>query len=197
MSKPPIVAIPTVFMGVQFRSLLEARWCAVFEAMRWPWEYEPALELDYYIPDFVLRFPRGLVLVEVKPAATATELLTYTPKVTGAGWPGEVLMLGASLFLPTTEAVPSFGLYSQFEESPDGPALGAFDHALMHRCMGCKAVSFHHASGDWRCAVSGCSDGNALIDPIDVREMRDIWNSAGARVQWRAPGDNLPPGFGR
>ena len=191
-----IPAIPTMYGGVQFRSRLEARWASLFDLVRWPWEFE-SLDLDFYIPDFVLRFPRGLVMAEVKPASTATELLAFAPKVTGAGWPGEVLMLGASLFLPTTEAVPSIGLYSQFEDSPDGPALGAFDHALMHRCRGCKAVSFHHASGDWRCAIAGCSDGNTLVDLLEPYELRALWNEAGARVQWRAPSDNLPPGAGR
>jgi hypothetical protein len=191
-----IPALPTLFLGVQFRSRTEAKWAAVFEALRWPWEYE-SLDLDFYIPDFVLRFPRGLVMAEVKPASTAVELLAFAPKVTGAGWPGEVLMLGASLFLPTTEAVPSLGLYSQFEESPDGPVLGAFDHAILHRCLGCKAISFHHATGDWRCAVSGCSDGNTLVDIIEPHELRALWNAAGARVQWRSPVDNLPSGLGR
>ena len=191
-----IPAMPTTYAGVRFRSKLEAKWACVFDLLRWSWEYE-SLELDFYIPDFVLRFPRGLVLAEVKPASTATELLTFAPKVTGAGWPGEVLMLGASLFLPTSEAVPSFGIYSQFEDSPDGPALGAFDHALMHRCLGCGAFSFHHAGGDWRCAIAGCSDGNTLIDPLEPSELRAIWNEAGARVQCRAPSDNLPPGLVR
>ena len=191
-----IPALPTLYGGVMFRSLLEARWASTFDILRWPWEYEP-IALSWYIPDFLLRFPRGNVLVEVKPATTPTELLTFAPKVTGAGWPGEVLMLGASLFLPTTEAVPSFGLYAQFEDSPDGPALGAFDHAIMHRCLGCKAISFHHASGDWRCAVAGCSDGNTLVDVLEPRELRDLWNTAGAKTQWRAPSDNLPPGLGR
>ena len=194
---PKIIApIPTVYGGVQFRSRLEARYAALFDLVRWPWEYEPT-DLFWYVPDFLLRFPRGLVLAEVKPATTATELLTFAPKVSDAGWPGEVLMLGASLFLPTTEAVPSFGLYSQFEESPDGPALGAFDHAILHRCLGCKAVSFHHASGDWRCAVAGCSDGNTLVDVIEPHELRALWNEAGARTQWRSPSDNIPPGLGR
>jgi hypothetical protein len=191
-----IPAIPTTYGGVNFRSRLEARYAALFDLVRWPWEYEPT-DLLWYVPDFLLRFPRGLVLAEVKPATTATELLTFAPKVSDAGWPGEVLMLGASLFLPTTEVVPSFGLYSQFEDSPDGPVLGAFDHAIMHRCRGCKAVSFHHASGDWRCAVAGCADGNALVDVLEPYELRDLWNSAGARTQWRAPPDNLPPGLAR
>lgn len=56
-------AIPTKYAGVQFRSRLEARWAAFFDLLGFGWEYEP-LDLDGYIPDFVLC---RHVLVEVKP----------------------------------------------------------------------------------------------------------------------------------
>lgn len=58
-------AIPTTYAGVRFRSRLEARWAAFFDLVGWEWEYEP-LDLNGYIPDFVLAFAKPL-LVEVKP----------------------------------------------------------------------------------------------------------------------------------
>jgi hypothetical protein len=67
-------AIPTRYKGVQFRSRLEARWAAMFDLLEWRWEYEP-IDLEGYIPDFVLMFPAGRVLVEIKPAFTVAELL--------------------------------------------------------------------------------------------------------------------------
>ena len=59
--------IPTTYAGTQFRSRLESRWACFFDLVKWPWEYEP-IELDGYIPDFVLPFEAGPLLVEVKPA---------------------------------------------------------------------------------------------------------------------------------
>jgi len=46
-----IVAHPTKYAGVQFRSRLEARWAAFFDLKGWSWEYEP-LDLKSWSPDF-------------------------------------------------------------------------------------------------------------------------------------------------
>ncbi len=69
-----IVAHPTWFKGVLFRSRLEARWAAFFELAGWKWEYEP-FDLRGWTPDFRVEFPCGhsecsgshTLLVEVKP----------------------------------------------------------------------------------------------------------------------------------
>ncbi len=60
--------LPTMFNGIQFRSRLEARWAAMFHLLGLNWEYEPMVEVGYYIPDFALTFPDGLkIYIEVKP----------------------------------------------------------------------------------------------------------------------------------
>lgn len=59
-------AIPTTYRGINFRSRLEARWAAFFNALGWRYEYEPR-DLKGYIPDFFLYVGREPVLVEVKP----------------------------------------------------------------------------------------------------------------------------------
>jgi hypothetical protein len=61
-----IKAIPTTYNGIRYRSRLEATWACFFDSLGWEHEYEP-FDLDGYIPDFVLRFPKENVLVEVKP----------------------------------------------------------------------------------------------------------------------------------
>lgn len=63
-------AFPTTYRGRQYRSRLEARWAAFFDALAWPHEYEP-VDLGSWSPDFLL--PRHRCLVEIKPLATFDE----------------------------------------------------------------------------------------------------------------------------
>lgn len=88
---PSMIAIPTAYKGVQFRSRLEARWAVFFDALRITWEYEPKqLSLANgigYTPDFFLpafyqtpcefhsRPNRATgVWIEVKPALDYNEV---------------------------------------------------------------------------------------------------------------------------
>lgn len=69
-----VVAHPTSYNGVLFRSRLEARWAAFFDLINWTWEYEP-LDLEGWTPDFKVTFncghsecpSRHKLLAEVKP----------------------------------------------------------------------------------------------------------------------------------
>ena len=67
-----IKAKPTVYQGTRFRSRLEARWAAFFDAIGREWAYEPKLpELQtmQYQPDFLTDDGAdGTTLIEVKPA---------------------------------------------------------------------------------------------------------------------------------
>lgn len=51
-------AIPTTYKGVRMRSRLEAKWAAMFDQMKWSWEYEP-IDLDGWIPDFLVKIQEG------------------------------------------------------------------------------------------------------------------------------------------
>jgi len=64
-----IKAIETTYRGYRFRSRLEARWAAVFDALNVQWEYEPEgfdVDGEWYLPDFWL--VREHTWVEIKPA---------------------------------------------------------------------------------------------------------------------------------
>jgi len=104
-------AIPTDYAGVRFRSRLEARWAALFDALDWPWAYEP-LDLEGYVPDFVLPLEVGgrpaPLLVEVKPALYYRELEEHEAhaKIARSGWEGDWLVVGASLHWPRLGAGP-------------------------------------------------------------------------------------------
>lgn len=73
MTTPRIPARPTIYRGVQMRSRLEAAWAEQFDAMEWPWQYEPiclATTDGQYLPDFHVSIPGFAehVYVEVKPS---------------------------------------------------------------------------------------------------------------------------------
>ena len=58
--------IPTIGVrGIQFRSRIEAQWAYIFEKLEWNWEYEP-IDLEGYIPDFIIKFDEDEILIEIK-----------------------------------------------------------------------------------------------------------------------------------
>lgn len=61
-----IKARPTKYRGIEFRSRLEATWAAMFDQLHWKWDYEP-IDLNGWVPDFVIRGEYRELLVEVKP----------------------------------------------------------------------------------------------------------------------------------
>lgn len=82
---------------ILFRSRLEAKWAYIFDKLGWEWEYEP-IDLNGYIPDFILTNFHEEVLVEVKPVLRKEEFQKYTEKIINSGWEKEFLILGAKYF---------------------------------------------------------------------------------------------------
>src|ERR1017187_67978 len=62
-----VTARPTFYNGTQYRSELEAAWAAFFELRGFNSEYEPALDLISWRPDFLIRVDDDFQLAEVKP----------------------------------------------------------------------------------------------------------------------------------
>lgn len=181
------VGIETVYGGVTFRSRLEARWAAMFDRMKWPWAYEP-IDLAGYIPDFVLPLPRAPLLVEVKPAVAVPELREAERKIRMGGWRGDYLIVGGSLLGEDDGQVGlSFGILSYWQDDLPND-WGPTDVAQAHRCVRCRKISAHHASGRWRCLLCGAYDGNGYIDALGRGELRVLWAAAGNTVQWRPDG---------
>jgi hypothetical protein len=84
--------IPTRYAAINFRSRLEAKWAAFFDACGWRWQYEP-LDLDGWIPDFAIGWKP--TLVEVKPFFHAHQFDDALAKVIGSGHRDPVVLLGA------------------------------------------------------------------------------------------------------
>jgi hypothetical protein len=179
-------AIPTRYKGVQFRSRLEARWAAMFDLLEWPWEYEP-VDLEGYIPDFVLMFPAGGVLVEIKPEFTARGLHKATDKIDKAGWEStnenDALVLGATWNIRGESAsldYPLLGIVRQISE-PELP-MYAWCEAEWICCRSCSNVSTYHFAMGWYCSYCG-TPGKVYGEP--PHDLQAYWAEAGNAVQWK------------
>lgn len=123
----------TVYKGRKMRSQLEARWAAFFDKAGWEYDYEPALDLNGWLPDFILysdeyldedgNNERHKILVEVKPNATVGAFNETLPKILKAikntEWESsEILLLGSSVFkskfLKEFDDFPAKGLLGWF-----------------------------------------------------------------------------------
>lgn len=173
--------IPTMYRGVRFRSRAEARWASVFDALSWPWAYEP-IDLDGYVPDFLIEWATPL-LVEVKGIGSIDDARDLAvSKIEASGWGGEALVV-CSTIDDIGATNPRLGLHGERDMSPDG--LGwLWDSARLFRCLNCGELSVLNEAGSWRCRACEAADGNAHVGAVDV-PLGEIWNAAGNAVQWR------------
>jgi len=179
-----IRAIPTEYAGARFRSRLEAKWAAFFDLLGWRWEYEP-IDLDGYIPDFILTgFPKP-ILVEVKPRISRDELVTAASgKIEASGWAHDALIVGLAL-LPYTEGV---GVLSQrsnaVEVYPDDWSWA--DGIVACNPEGdsrpCRPWGLIHTEGAFTCYRCGSYAGGHWTEHPDIVA---VWRAAGNAVQWR------------
>jgi len=178
---PEIKAIPTEYRGHRFRSRTEARWACFFDNCGWPWEYE-ALDLDGYIPDFILTFPHAPVLVEVKPVLYQKDFEPHWAKIKASGWDKEALIVGARIFDQGDQwsDVAIMGSMAERDEN------GHWDTApsILETCEKCKCISFFHDSGTWRCRVNGCYEGDHYLNPWSYEEGRKLFADCGGVVQY-------------
>jgi hypothetical protein len=118
----------------------------MFDALGWRWEYEP-IDLNGYIPDFVLMFPAGRVLVEVKPRFTVADLIAVAAeKIDQSGWHStnvnDALIVGAT-----------------WNHSPNWPVAGALRQwgswaaAEWHTCTANMPTSVHNVRPSRRTIV--------------------------------------------
>lgn len=177
----PLSAIRTAYNGIHFRSRAEARWAAFFDLAGWEWEYEP-VDLDGYIPDFILRWYAPL-LVEVKGGAIdLVELERHTEKIEGSGWDGEALILAA-----TPERGGALGLLAERIDilGPTAPKDAHWDwswgSAIPFRCLLCDQPSIHHDYQSYRCRRCGGYEGDGHLG--DWSPSRD-WSDACNTTQW-------------
>lgn len=175
-----IHAIPTSYAGVNFRSRLEARWAAFFDLIAWPWEYEP-VELDGYIPDFVLKFYRPL-LVEVKPVEVVEYFAQHKAKIDASGWRHRALIVGSYLFNGQHGDGCMAGLMR--DKAVDNAEEWWWGWSSIVRCLQC-GYALVSDDGCWECIRCGAYDGARQSYAVPKETLDDLWREAGNRVQWK------------
>jgi hypothetical protein len=160
-------AIPTLYNGIQYRSLLEARWAAWFRAAGVRVAYEPEA-LSGYIPDFMYRDHVHLRGDVYATATDAHSLLEYSPAMV---W--EVKGLLEDFSLAKVRASGFTGAVLVFDSQ--GPAH----------------VRIPDGGGLYQADDSGGGHYTTFLDWLDcfhnVRPTvaADLWDEAGNEVQWR------------
>lgn len=148
----PIVAIPTTYAEVRFRSALEADWAATFDRLGWAWQYETTGVLVdglAYLPDFYL--PAQNVYAEVKgphdERLRKTEALARSLSVVDTDDPVASIRppdWQTLVVLRTAER----GVADWHDIT--GPATSSVVIAL---CPECESHTFTDLAGTWWCRV--------------------------------------------
>lgn len=161
--------VPTTYCGVRMRSRLEARWAAMFDSLEWKWSYEP-LDLDGYLPDFLIHFERGDVLFEVRGPDELHAAARF--KIEMSGWRHEAVVVGSSIDHST------LGQICDLSDHQPGYEWGA---CQVFFCISCGKNSILNEDDSWRCRRCGEREGH-----VGSLEIGKFWADAGNRVQWRA-----------
>jgi hypothetical protein len=196
--------IPTLYGGVRFRSRLEARWAAWFDVAGWPWEYEPAVEYGYWIPDFVL-LGCNRIPVEVKPIEwLPRDEVAYLPdrwirqarehpaltKVLQSGCE-EVLVLGSRpIGRYDTDGSCALGVLAYCGRGDDGyagdePFKPHCDIASLWAGYAPHRFDFAAFYMSYHYRMGGQKDGDNHLKRSDDGDLDLAWREAGNRTQWR------------
>lgn len=196
-------AIPTLYNGRNFRSRLEARWAAFLDLVKIPWLYEP-IDLNNYIPDFILPSFKPNLLLEVKSCLDFGELREYVKKIEDSGWEHDALIVGATLWKHNGPSGSVIGLLSQrklgseerYEDTVrwENERTFIIERNLIVKkdwfwgsgisifCPECYQNSFYHEEGGWYCYR--CGEGHKVYGR-DWSRILGFWIEAGNIVQWK------------
>ncbi len=124
-----VSARPTMYSGTKYRSELEASWACFFDIRGIHFEFEPALDLLSWKPDFLIRIQDSFELAEVKPFISEKQWKeSGTLKKINESLQGSTLaiLLGVSPLTPSNfifRITSVHGLENpEFEELNFGPA---------------------------------------------------------------------------
>lgn len=186
-------AIPTQYGGVNFRSRLEARWAAFFDLLGWRWLYE-ATDLEGWIPDFTLLGTHSTTLVEVKPIEFGRDvefILAQVEERTDLQkavrhWKAKADELGGF------QEVLILGAYPPCLNCPRHPAIGVlleewgdYDLAILNE-DDLYDFDFCALDGSFQMRLSGLHNGDHYLNYVETRTIKQFWNQASNRVQWKA-----------
>lgn len=157
--------IATDYKGVKMRSKTEAMIAALMDEFKWQWSYEP-VDLDFYIPDFVVPFGNQQCIIEVK--STNEDFADAMKKIDRSGWNGMAIIIAPTL---DGDCCGKFldwdGVDWQWGE------LGIF------QCSSWECISPLQIESSWHCRCCGATDSRMHYD------VRAAYVKATNRVQWR------------
>lgn len=187
---------PTEYRGTVFRSRLEATWAAFFDLLKWKWDYEP-VDLNGWVPDFIIRGSYRELLVEVKP--TPGHLDEAMAKIIKAA-PGECILLlenGPISRHGTGDEVMDRGLSTTI-----GWAWSPFYEARGKNILPTFSLNENEKGGPWDAHVDGVeylgfytgtqTDIGAYPDGDDCPfspygDLRPLWAAATNTTRWKGP----------
>tara|TARA_Y100001951_G_C11161189_1_gene194875 strand:- start:43 stop:633 length:591 start_codon:yes stop_codon:yes gene_type:complete len=190
-------AKPITYLGIDFRSKLEARWYIFMKKLGWNVEYEPDIEgLNNWIPDFLIIGKKHKILVDVKPIDRADEWKIHPDRnrILGSGIKKlhdyELLILGANLQLDQNESMGIFYIRpgeSEMEYSKRTKDDLYEDGNCIFSCYD-DQIGFMTNMMTWCCRITGeggktyifRDNNNDLFKKIDT-----YWNEAWSKLQWK------------
>lgn len=183
---------PTIYRGCHFRSRLEAKWAAFFDALGWQWEYEPEA-FHGWMPDFLLIGPSRSAYVEVKPDYLVDDV---SPKVERAmrrlGRDRCVVIVGeAPAFDQAKYLVVGRGLVPDegWERGDGRHGFRWGDAALMRRRREEYPTEFElyaHDTTDAGFLAGGSPSGKDFSEVYgDDAKVLLLWRGASSAVRWQ------------
>jgi hypothetical protein len=169
---------PTYYDGFKFRSRLEATWAALFDLLKWRWEYEP-LDLKGWVPDFVLHGVEPIA-VEVKPVMRFEDFpQDGFDKMNSSGWEGRILIVGTGLV--EMGMMSSIGWMADNRLPVEGPRV---------EWLPCRLVQFDSNNDQVDIATTTeqqgyLFNGNTITARQSPVIMRRLWALASNKTAWR------------
>lgn len=183
-------AIPTTYKSIRFRSRLEAKWACVFDQLGWRWEYEP-IDLNGWIPDFLIQTVGKPLLIEVKPIVVLDEAVSAKmERAVGLDPASEENQFCEDYHLVIVGAVAP--CRHQYDDVAVGWILDDFTgwcSAVVSDVHYANPPKFGLTSGEtgrWHDRITD-ERGKHVLWVAPESQIREFWVIAANTVQWKAP----------
>jgi len=174
--------IPTIGVrGIQFRSRIEAQWAYIFEKLEWNWEYEP-VDLEGYIPDFIIKFDDDEILIEIKGDTNIWKDEIYKPhkdKIIKSGWKGIFGILGSTYKESNAEYWINIGKVFHFidTEIHEDDLVVRKNYKTHKWSLGGEWGAYDILNDYWKDTYHN--------NDIVQKEFSKLWVEAKNKVQWK------------
>jgi hypothetical protein len=193
--------IPTVGpLGIQMRSRIEAKWAWMFHENGMDAQYEP-VDLNGYIPDFILSCPNMEVPVELKGSDKvlveikgSTDLWKpghyeeHIQKIRKSGWKGLYLLLGSNYQKMRDDTV-TVGILGTITDSP---ATDRSVHAKIRFLKNQSRwafVSLLLTADRYSIIALGATERDIIDSTNTEQRWKEAWAVASNRTQWKGSQD--------